>query len=980
MKLRRSLWVAVVLALLPAWAFAQQTGMISGKAVDSNGGVLPGVTVEARSTVLPTPRVTVTGGNGDYQLPQLPPGTYKLTFTLSGMATVTKDAAVLLQQATAVNVTMSVQGVSETVNVTAEIIPVISKDSTALKSGVTTDTIKSLPVGQQYRDLVKLIPGVQYTEDSVRGPSAGGSGQDNVYKFDGVNVTLPLFGTLSAEPSSYDIAEVSTIKGGGKAIDFDRSGGFTMDSVSKSGTSKFSGAVSFQIQPASFVAAQVNPLLTYQQKQTWATASGGGPLIPRKAFFYASYYRPTVSHSNASNVYGTLPGYDSTRNEEFGKLTLTPASSLLINVSWRQSHHLETGSTFGSTSSATTGGGAESWQKVGIAEVSWIMNSRSFATFKYTHFKLPTQSRPDHVSSAVPSSVNGAMLDIAHLDTLGGFSVPTPVAGATAYNAFVQPLINQYGYLVNGVATGGGGVGYGTEFDQDNFFRDQAQVAWNTTWGDYFRHNFHLGFQWYVDSEDLLRTSNGWGLITVPGGRLPSVSPCGGASSCGSLSSAPAYYLAQYYQQGVGTVVPIHSEYRSTNFEVNDTITFANVSINLGMLMSRDKLYGQGLGDANTLSGYVLSPGNTYQEYEEGFQRNFQPRVGFTWAYNGKDTIYASFGRYMPAASSLPRAASWARNLAGAYMYGYFDATGKLYGTTQYASSSGKLFVPNMMPRRTDEYLIGTNKQFAHGVTARVYYRYRYGSHYWEDTNNTARTTFNPPPGIPQTLYIPTLSAMTTQIGSGSSYVIADLDGSYTAYHEATVEAEWRTRKSYVRASYAWTRYRGNFDQDNTSTSNDFNTFIGSSNIGDGAGRQLWNYKDGTLKGDKPVMFKLYGYYMLPWNASAGAYVIAQSGQPWEEWSYEPYIALTTSTSDTARYAEPAGSRRTPMHAQLDLNYTQNFKLISHYQVQLTADVYNITNSQTGYNYMPSVHSPLFGTPQSWYAPRKLQVTARFIF
>ncbi len=977
MKLRRSLWVAMVLALLPAWALAQQTGTITGKVIDSNGGVLPGVTVEASSTVLPTPRVTVTGGTGDYRLPALPPGNYKLTFTLSGMAPVTKEVTVLLQQETSVGATMSVGGVAETVNVTAEIIPLIEKDSTALRSGVSNQTIASLPVGQQYRDLVKLIPGVQYTEDGTRGPSAGGSGQDNVYKFDGVNVTLPLFGTLSAEPSSYDIAEVTTVTGGTKAIDFNRSGGFTIDSISKSGTSKFSGAASFQIQPASFVATQVSPTQTYKQKQTWTTANIGGPLIPRKAFFYASYYRPTVSRSNAANLYGALPGYDSTRNEEFGKLTLTPVSPVLINVSWRQSHHLETGSTFGSTSSSTTGAGAESWQKIGIVEASWIMNARSYLTFKYTHFKLPTQSRPDHTSSVTASQVNGTMLDLAHLDQIGQLQVPTLVTGADAYNLIAQPIINQYGYLVGGVPTGGGYVGYGTEFDQDNFARDEAQVGWNTTWGDYFRHNFHLGFQWYVDSEDLSRGSNGWGLITFPGGRLPSVSPCGN-SSC-----APAYYLAQYYQQGFGTVAPIHSEYRSVNVEVNDTINFGNVSINLGMLMSRDKLYGQGLGAATTLSGWVLSPGSEYEEYSLGFLSTLQPRVGFTWAYNGKDTIYAAFGRYTPAASSLPRAASWARNLSGAYNYAYFDATGKLYGTTQFASSSGKLFVPNMTPRRTDEYLIGTNKQFSHGITGRFFYRHRYGSHYWEDTNNNARINYNPlpgAPGVPRELYIPNLTDQTNQIGSGSSYVVADLDTSYTSYHEVTGELDWRTRKSYLRLSYTWTRYRGNFDQDNTSTFNDFNTFIGSSNIGDGAGRQLWDFKNGTLKGDKPVMLKLYGYYLLPWNATAGAYVIAQSGQPWEKWSYEPYIALTTSQSDTDRFAEPAGSRRTPFHTQIDLNYTQNFKFMERYNIQLTADVYNVTDSQTGYNYQPSFHSPLFGTPQSWYAPRRLQLTARFQF
>ena len=80
----------------------------------------------------------------------------------------------------------------------------------------------------------------------------------------------------------------------------------------------------------------------------------------------------------------------------------------------------------------------------------------------------------------------------------------------------------------------------------------------------------------------------------------------------------------------------------------------------------------------------------------------------------------------------------------------------------------------------------------------------------------------------------------------------------------------------------AYNHYWGNFDQDNTTTGNDANVFIGSSFIGDGAGRQLWNFRDGTLRGDRPHLLKLYGYYMVPWHASFGAYFVAQSGQPWE--------------------------------------------------------------------------------------------------
>ena len=69
--------------------FAQQTGAIRGKVTTTDGATLPGVTVTARSDVLPQPRETVTAANGEYLLPALQPGTYTVEFALSGMQTVT---------------------------------------------------------------------------------------------------------------------------------------------------------------------------------------------------------------------------------------------------------------------------------------------------------------------------------------------------------------------------------------------------------------------------------------------------------------------------------------------------------------------------------------------------------------------------------------------------------------------------------------------------------------------------------------------------------------------------------------------------------------------------------------------------------------------------------------------------------------------------------------------------------------------------
>src|SRR6476661_4658787 len=155
----------------------------------------------------------------------------------------------------------------------------IDKNSAAITSGLSNDRIRSLPVGTQYRDLINLIPGVQYTQDQVRGPSAGASGQDNVYQFDGVNVTLPLFGTLSAEPASHDIAQVTVIKGGARAVDFDRSGGFSIDSVSKSGTNRYSGQFSYQFQTENMSAELTTGAQSrFQSDRSWLDTNVGGPI------------------------------------------------------------------------------------------------------------------------------------------------------------------------------------------------------------------------------------------------------------------------------------------------------------------------------------------------------------------------------------------------------------------------------------------------------------------------------------------------------------------------------------------------------------------------------------------------------------------------------------------------------------------------------------------------------------------------------
>jgi hypothetical protein len=446
-----------------------------------------------------------------------------------------------------------------------------------------------------------------------------------------------------------------------------------------------------------------------------------------------------------------------------------------------------------------------------------------------------------------------------------------------------------------------------------------------------------------------------------------------------------AYYQALIQQSGSDAQL-IHSEYKSQSIEINDTIRWSNWTFNAGVLLSNDTLIGQGLrNDDSTLSGFTLAPGNKYDMYDIPFSKMIQPRVSATWAYNGEDTIYGGFARYNPAASSLPRAASWDRNNFSLLTDVYFDQNGQLFAYVPRGSSSGKLFQDDLTPRTIDEYLIGTAHQITPQWSARVYARYRKGEHFWEDTNNNARLVFNAPPDIAaKGLYIPNLDDQRRQIGngslSGSSYVIAELDNAYTDYREVTVESEWRGSRAFVRGSYTWSRYFGTLDQDSSTVGNDANIFIGSSNIGDGVGHQLWDFKEGRLRGDRPHMLKIYGYHALPWHSTAGIFFVAQSGQPWETWNYEPYLSLSTSVSETIKYAEPAGSRRSDFHYQMDLNYTQNFRLPGRANVQLVGDLFNVFDNQTGYNIEPRFHSAGYSEPRNFYDPRRFQVAVRFQF
>src|SRR5215475_5356587 len=148
-----------VLVLAPAVVYAQAS--ITGVVKDASGAVLPGVTVEVSSPALiEKTRATVTDGSGLYQIISLPPGTYAVTFTLTGFNTVKREGVELTGSFIAtINGEMKVGAISETITVTGE-TPLVDVQSAAVQKVVTKEVVDAIPTGRLAINLAALQPGI----------------------------------------------------------------------------------------------------------------------------------------------------------------------------------------------------------------------------------------------------------------------------------------------------------------------------------------------------------------------------------------------------------------------------------------------------------------------------------------------------------------------------------------------------------------------------------------------------------------------------------------------------------------------------------------------------------------------------------------------------------------------------------------------------------------------------------------------------
>ena len=239
--------VFCAVVLLPTLAHAQ--AQIVGQVRDESGGVLPGVTVEASSpAIIEKVRTAVTDDQGRYRIEALRPGTYKLTFSLTGFSTIVRDGLdVPSEVVVTINADMKVGALEETITVSGE-TPQVDVQQASRTQVITRDVIDTLPVSRNVMSIGVLSPGVRQGTPDVGGSrmteqvglrAHGLGGDDAEQLVEGMSIQS-LEGASQAYFDDMLQSEITIMT---SAIPADTSGGgIRMNSVLKDGGNIFSGA------------------------------------------------------------------------------------------------------------------------------------------------------------------------------------------------------------------------------------------------------------------------------------------------------------------------------------------------------------------------------------------------------------------------------------------------------------------------------------------------------------------------------------------------------------------------------------------------------------------------------------------------------------------------------------------------------------------------------------------------------------------
>ena len=221
MYARISAWILVLALVLAAPATAQERfGTLQGRVTDQQAAPIPGVTVSVTSLTSGETRTFVTDASGQFVASDLNPGRYKVNFELAGFTRIERpDVSVALGRTFEVNTEMSVSGVTETVQVTAEASPLVDNRSTLIAHNVSAEEFDRLPKGRSFQSIALTAPSVNAGEVEGGFQVNGASGAENGFTVDGIT-TNSLINGQSRQNTVFEYLQEVQVKTSGISAEY----------------------------------------------------------------------------------------------------------------------------------------------------------------------------------------------------------------------------------------------------------------------------------------------------------------------------------------------------------------------------------------------------------------------------------------------------------------------------------------------------------------------------------------------------------------------------------------------------------------------------------------------------------------------------------------------------------------------------------------------------------------------------------------
>ncbi len=675
------------------------TGVIQGSVLDPSGAALPGVNVEAKNVGTNIARSQTTGAEGRFTLLQLQPGTYTVTFTLSGFATLVQEAVnVSVGQTITLNPTMKIATASETVTVTGT--ATVDTRRTEASTTLNETAISTTPIlGRKFEDLLSLTPGVSI----VQGPDgdeitfAGQRGIFNNISLDGGDYNNGFFGEqMGGQRAGIDITleavkEFQVVATGANA-EYGRTAGGVVNVITKSGTNDLHGSL-FHFQRLQALTGDLSDgseLNDFHREQFGGTL--GGPLKKDKAFFFVAAEGITgnFERPNLSVPIGTpCPVANPTVQQNEALINSTPdcQRTALLNF-FRTRLGLDEGQPVEHPIDT----------KALLLKLDWLLNPSNTLSVSYNF----NHSRKENETFDVPtygSSANGiegdpARIHVANLNLFSTLSATTLNELHFTYSRETRPRVARDSGLLSDT-----GVGFAPNFRFGNPFFLQPNVdelLWRTQIKNSLslirgKHTFKVGGEWMHTLNDQVFRGffNGRYLFDSvpgflryaspagPGGFGPATQGCSNGSFVTFPASCPPGTTATggpllFYLQGAARTGLATDETGASNVTNDEFALFVQdtwqvtprVTLNYGFRWDAQFMPETVDPTTTAFAPFLNDPRFPSDGTIPDQKKQFQPRLGVAWDVRGnqKSVLRASAGLFYARQNILSQVGSVTTN------------------------------------------------------------------------------------------------------------------------------------------------------------------------------------------------------------------------------------------------------------------------------------------------------------------------------